>query len=81
MTIDELLKDIPDKFEHSTTTSHKFKRDVFEFFNKPEFKESVCLEIGSNRGHSTRKSDIVLMKNLHDLYMITKVIYAFKNEQ
>lgn len=44
MTIDELLKDIPDKFEHSTTTSHKFKRDVFEFFDKPEFKQSVCLD-------------------------------------
>ena len=54
MNIDELLRDIPDKFEHSTTTSHKFKRDVFEFFDKPEFKQSVCLEIGSNRGHSTR---------------------------
>ena len=54
MNIDELLKDIPDKFEHSTTTSHKFKRDVFEFFNKPEFKQSVCLEIGSNLGYSTR---------------------------
>ena len=54
MTIDELLKNIPDKFEHSTTTSHKFKRDIFEFFDKPEFKQSVCLEIGSNLGYSTR---------------------------
>lgn len=54
MTIDELLKDIPDKFVYSTTTSHKLKRDVFEFFNRPEFKESVCIEIGSNLGYTTR---------------------------
>lgn len=54
MHIDEILKNIPDKFEHRTTTSHKFKRDVFEFFNKPEFKDKVCLEIGSNIGYTTR---------------------------
>jgi hypothetical protein len=53
MTIDEILTNIPDKFEHRTTTSHKFKRDFFEYFNKQEFKDKVCLEIGSNIGYST----------------------------
>jgi len=54
MNIDEILKTIPDKSEHRTTTSHKFKRDVFDFFNKPEFKEKICLEIGSNVGYTSR---------------------------
>lgn len=54
MTIDELLAIIPDKFEHRTTTSHKFKRDFFDYFNKIEFKDKICIEIGSNIGYSTR---------------------------
>jgi len=54
MTIDELLTIIPDKFEHRTTTSHKFKRDFFDYFNKIEFKDKICVEIGSNIGYSTR---------------------------
>lgn len=54
MNIDEMLINIPDKFQHKTTTSHKFKRDVYDFFNKPEFKEKICLEIGSNVGYTTR---------------------------
>jgi hypothetical protein len=54
MNIEEILTNIPDKFEHRTTTSHKFKRDFFEYFNKPEFKDKICLEIGSNIGYSTR---------------------------
>ncbi len=54
MTIEELLINIPDKFQHKTTTSHKFKRDLFEYFNKEEFKNKTCLEIGSNVGYTTR---------------------------
>lgn len=54
MSIDEILINIPDKFQHKTTTSHKFKRELFEFFNKDEFKTKVCLEIGSNIGYTTR---------------------------
>lgn len=54
MTIDELLVNIPDKFQHNTTTSHKFKRDVFDFFNKEEFKTKSCVEWGSNIGYTTR---------------------------
>ena len=54
MNIDKILENIPDKFEHRTTTSHRFKKDVFEFFNSPEFSDRVCVEIGSNKGHTTR---------------------------
>lgn len=54
MDIEEILKNIPDKFQHKTTTSHKFKKDLFDFFNKDEFKDCVCLEIGSNVGYTTR---------------------------
>ena len=53
MTIDEILSLVPDKFEHKTTTSKKFKRDVFAFFDKPEFKNKTALEIGSNLGYTT----------------------------
>lgn len=52
--IDELLLTIPDKFQHHTTTSHQFKRDIFEFFNKDEFKNKICVEWGSNIGYTTR---------------------------
>jgi AraC-like DNA-binding protein len=52
--IDELLLTIPDKFQHKATTSHRFKRDVFEFFDKPEFKDKICVEWGSNLGYTTR---------------------------
>ena len=54
MSIDEILINIPDKFQHKTTTSHKFKRELFEFFNKEEFKNKTCLEIGSNIGYTTK---------------------------
>jgi hypothetical protein len=53
MTIDEILLLVPDKFEHKTTTSKKFKRDVYCFFDKPEFKNKTALEIGSNLGYTT----------------------------
>lgn len=54
MNINKILENIPDKFEHRTTTSHRFKKDVFEFFNSPEFSDRVCVEIGSNMGYTTR---------------------------
>lgn len=54
MNIEEILTNIPDKFQHKTTTSHKFKRELFEFFDKEEFKNKTCLEIGSNIGYTTR---------------------------
>lgn len=52
-SIEEILKNIPDKFAHSTTTSHKFKKDIYNFFNKEEFKNKTCVEWGSNLGYTT----------------------------
>lgn len=52
--IDELLQIIPDKFQHHTTTSHRFKRDTFKFFDREEFKNKICVEWGSNLGYTTR---------------------------
>lgn len=54
MNIDQILEKIPDKFQHSTTTSHKFKKELFEFFDKEEFKNKECVEWGSNLGYTTR---------------------------
>jgi len=49
-----LLSNIPDKSVSKTTTSLKWKADLIDFFNKPEFKDKTCLEVGSSNGASTR---------------------------
>jgi hypothetical protein len=51
--ITELLKTIPDKNEFFATTSHVFKKDVWEFCNQPEFKELTVVELGTSNGFST----------------------------
>lgn len=53
MNLEEILKTVPDKFSDITTTSKKFKSDVFDFFNKPEFSDKTCLEIGCKNGYTT----------------------------
>jgi len=50
--IEQLLTLVPEKHEWRNTTSKKFKRDLFNFFNKPEFKELSYLEIGCAKGHT-----------------------------
>ncbi len=42
-TLTEILEKIPDKFECRNTTSRKFKSDLYEFFNQPEFKDRICV--------------------------------------
>lgn len=49
----EILNKIPDKFDCRNTTSIKFKSELYEFFNKPEFKNRICLELGVYNGHSS----------------------------
>ncbi len=51
--IKHILTNIPDKREDTNTTSLKFKQDLIEFFGK-DYKEKVCLEIGTNKGYTTR---------------------------
>jgi len=49
---EEILQGIPDKKENKNTTSHKFKKDLLEFFSDKPIK--TCLEIGANWGYTTR---------------------------
>jgi SAM-dependent methyltransferase len=67
--IEILLNLVPEKFEWRNTTSKKFKRDVFNFFNKPEFKELNCLEIGCAKGHTT----FILSKIFKKVYGINDI--------
>jgi hypothetical protein len=53
MNIDEILELVPDKSSDITTTSRRFKADVYNFFNSPEFSDKTCLEIGCKNGYST----------------------------
>lgn len=59
MKVDDFLKDIPNKFMpggNIQTTSHKFKRDVWDFvMNELSDRENlVCAEFGTHRGETTR---------------------------
>lgn len=49
---EEILQGIPDKKDNKNTTSHKFKKDLLEFFSDKSIK--TCLEIGANWGYTTR---------------------------
>ena len=53
MNYEQILKDIPDKRQDKDTTSLKFKKDLIEFFGE-DWKDKTCLEIGTNRGYTTR---------------------------
>ena len=51
--IDQLLKEIgEDKIQNMTTTSLKFKRDVWEFFQG--FQDKVAVEFGTHKGQTTK---------------------------
>lgn len=51
--IDQLLKEIgEDKTQNMTTTSLKFKRDIWEFFQG--FQDKVAVEFGTHKGQSTK---------------------------
>lgn len=53
MNIEKILSIIPDKFVSRGTTSKKFKTDLYNFFNKEEFKKFKCAELGIFNGDST----------------------------
>lgn len=78
--IDELLKLVPEKLEWKNTTSKKFKKDVYEFFNKPEFKELSCVEIGCARGHTTLILSNLFKKVYAINYDCTKEASKFCND-
>lgn len=43
-----------DKFQNLSTTSLKFKEDLWNFFNREEFKQQTCCEFGTHKGQTTR---------------------------
>jgi len=49
----DILKNIPDKREDKNTTSLKFKKDLISYLGD-DYKDKVCLEIGTSRGYSTK---------------------------
>ena len=54
MDIEEILENIPDKREWKSTTSLKFKRDLYSFFKDMELDASKVVELGTHRGYTTR---------------------------
>ncbi len=55
MTIQEILKDcLEEKYDNPSTTSIKFKQDLYDFFNGPEFKSVAAIEFGTHKGQTTR---------------------------
>ena len=49
----DILKGIPDKRQDKNTTSLKFKKDLISYLGD-NYKDKVCLEIGTSKGYSTR---------------------------
>lgn len=55
-TIDEILEEIQeDKKDNLSTTSYKFKKDLWEFFSNNENSHKIsCVEFGTHKGQTTR---------------------------
>lgn len=55
-TIEELLEECgEDKFQNLSTTSFKFKTDLWNFFiNLPDSQKMNCVEFGTHKGQTTR---------------------------
>ena len=45
------INNLPDKTEYKNTTSHRFKKDIVDFFQSKNINNA--LEIGANHGHTT----------------------------
>lgn len=55
--IDQLLSNIEDKTKNFSTTSLKFKRDLWNFFNSDKgrfYGDKVAVEYGTHKGQTTR---------------------------
>jgi len=53
MVNDDVMDLIPDKRQEKNTTSLKFKRDLIEYLGD-NYKDKICLEIGTHKGYSAR---------------------------
>lgn len=52
ISIDQLLEQVEDKDQNPTTTSHLFKRDLWDFFQG--FSDKNAVEFGTHKGQTTR---------------------------
>jgi len=51
-SIKNILLEVDDKRDARSTTSHKFKQELLEFFNGMDLTN--CIEVGTASGHTTR---------------------------
>lgn len=68
MSIEEIIQQdsIPDKPEVYATTTHKFKKDFWNFFNTADFKQVNFIEFGTSTGY-TAKIASYLFKQVHTI--------------
>ena len=68
MSVEEIIQQdsIPDKPEVHATTTHKFKKDFWDFFNTADFKKVNFVEFGTSRGY-TAKIASYLFKQVHTI--------------
>jgi len=53
--IEKILSDISeDKYQNFSTTSNKFKTDLWKFFFEPHFLPMTAIEFGTHKGQTTR---------------------------
>ena len=72
--IDWLLDSIgEDKHTNPTTTSNKFKQDVWEFFK--DSKDKTCVELGTHKGQTTK----ILSYCFKNVYTINKDTQSFRD--
>ena len=52
-TIEQILSQVPDKREDKDTTSHEFKKDLYDFFREDKWRERSIIEVSCNKGYSS----------------------------
>ena len=52
-TIEQILSQVPDKRDDKDTTSHEFKKDLYDFFWENKWRERSILEVSCNKGYSS----------------------------
>lgn len=51
--LEQILQLIPDKMEHKSTTTRKFKADLATCFSAESWRDAIAIEIGTSQGYST----------------------------
>ena len=79
----DILKGIPDKRQDKNTTSLKFKQDMIDFLGD-DYKDKVCLEIGTSKGYSTKIlshlfKKVITCENSIDLLNFAKNVNKDRN--